>query len=320
MDRLLGSLRKHLFDYENFAITVVDDGTEKTFLEYLSKIYPEVLFLQLSEGVPPDTNCNNLRYVTGWRNFFFSCQAKYVLLLEEDQWLVRPLDLYRPLAFMEKTSARVLQLIWPDNRIEGASIFTNDSCEFSTYLPSFIANATKRSPRWCISGLVTSPLRVVPALASLLTRKVAALHWRSLAMVNPIAGAIFTTSHWLALWKHPQRRINENIQISRALQEIRHSKTPNRFLASSKHQFFYTTYSSSSSSALQSGIHWDRVNFVLSTRWMNGHLQTPPDTMDWSEGEFEEIIEEELGPLFSSAYRTWVSRFKQMHAGPLEQP
>jgi hypothetical protein len=146
-----------------------------------------------------------------------------------------------------------------------------------------------------------------------MTRKIPSLNWRSFAMVNPIAGAIYDTKHWLNLWGTPQRKIHENIQISRALQAIRLSKDPKKFLATSKQQFFYTTYSSSSSATLKTRIDWKRVNVILSQYWMLGKLEMPSGTQDWSEKDIERIIQIELGPECASEYRIWSDRFKGMH-------
>jgi hypothetical protein len=320
LDRLLTSLRDNLINYEECEITVVDDRTEEKFISALKSRFPEVSFSNRAIWPEGQRLVRSLPYVVAWQTAVETCERKYILILEDDQWLTRKLDLRHCIDFMTRSKAWSLFLSSSSAELVDVNLWPTESDNFDHYLPRISADA-EVSVRGIVKRLfvrlITSPNWFVKKLASLvliMLSNYARKAWQSLAMINPMCGAIYQRQHWLRIWSGKFKYINENALISRILKDLRAARRPEEALAVSKQKFFATTFHSSISLTLGLEVDWSKFNKVWSEEWLLGNLQQAEGTEDWSSRHLAEILKRRLGENASSAYEEWVFKFGKLHA------
>ncbi|NQV72152.1 hypothetical protein HQ496_03440 [bacterium] len=152
------------------------------------------------------------------------------------------------------------------------------------------------------------------SLASILAPTIFGKAWQSLAMVNPMCGAIYQRDHWLRIWSGGTSAINENLQISRILKDLNHTRRPFSFLAVAREKSIETTFSSSISWSLGTDVDWVSFNRAWSEEWLSGNLPSPQGVSDWDSNHLAEMLENRLGPQQAKSYKDWVIKFKALHS------
>ena len=283
LERLLVSLETNLKYSHGLRISVVDDRTDERFLSVLKGRFPYVDFGKRSEWREFRRGKMTLPYVRAWQDKARDISSKYLLVLEDDQWLTGELDLDEVEAFMDRESILSLNFAQALSGMESVKFFDCSNSNYLTYLPSSFLQAPLKSEiisRFLID-LLTNPNPIARKLAGALTLlrpMITRPLWRSLASVNPMAGAVFDRQHWMYMWGGKITWINENIQISRVLKWIRNLESPATALAINKKQLIATTYVSTTSLTLGTQIDWDKVNRAISNAWLLGEISVPAES------------------------------------------
>ena len=316
LERLLGSLGQHLKSIEFPDVTIVDDRTDPQHLKLLQERFPWVRF-----GDPSDWSVSHksstLPYVEAWRRAVSSCNEPYVLILEDDQWLCQDLDLDEALRAIEFNSALSLNMSSGLKDLSAVESFVLNNSPYVGILPKTLSDRN-------LASLIRSPFVKMVTAPTPLPRKVSAglmliwpslfrQLWRSLASVNPMAGVIYDKNHWLHLWSGQIPWINENLMISRTISRLRESGFPRNAVLQSNENLFKTSFVSTASLTLGTGVDWPAINNEISQIWYSGQLQIPESCVDWDAGIFAQIISASLGTTMSAEYIDWCGKFQRLH-------
>lgn len=318
LDRLLESLAQNLVRRDNIRTFVVDDRTPKHYLDKLTDKHSEVIIWESSRRSKLGNPGADAPYVENWRLFGSESEAKYLFVLEEDQWLTQELDLVELAKFMDEKKFLVTQLSMASQEIVGAQVNATSSILWDSFIPkgfasfqdSGLLNLLVRS--W--ASFVCSPSAVNRKIfggLSVLLPSLPRSHWVPLAMANPIAGALFNRQYWLSLWRPGQTKINENLQITRALKEISGVAKGKTFFASGNQRYFETSYVSSISLDLGLELDWPHLNSIWSERWLRGEFPNPAANADWDATVLAQMLSE--SNIDPSSYLEWVRRFRLLH-------
>lgn len=317
LDRLLNSLNLYLAFQVPPVITVVDDRTDDHYIDLLRDKYPHVNFDQRSEWEGYVRKRDTLPYVKAWQRAAESSKAKYVLILEDDQWLSRRLDLDLQLQFLEARKSYSHNLSQSaDDLVDVIHFDTGDPSKIA-YLPQLLI-APEGQRQLAKAGLrvLTSPTLIQRKIAGIFTvlfpSKVRPI-WKSMASINPMCGAIFLRTHWLDMWGGKVTWINENIQISRVMRTLSKVKDPSQALSFESEKHFFTTYVSTVSLTLGTGVNWEKVNAALSESWSKGEMEYPDFDKDWDKHYLAGLIESSLGQEMKKEYLSWCARFAALH-------
>lgn len=317
LDRLLASLRRYLVGLSDVDVFVVDDRTDPTFLDALSAKYPEIRIWKSADPIGKENSVDS-DFVQNWRMFAQESTADYLLVIEDDQWLVAELNIFELASFMRSEGLCATQLAIAGRDMPKVDLTCSRADDWDFYLPAqlqaFSNPSFRNLPSRLWTQFVTSPSwiprRAFGALCWVLP-ELDRRSWVPIAMANPIAGVLFQREYWLKLWKPGQERINENLQIKRVIHEITYSQSQHHILAAGKIQYFATTFVSSISLDLGVNLDWSLMNSAWSLSWMEGKLSFPPDSGDWTAEKLAAALEAK--GVDSSRYISWVEKFKEMH-------
>jgi len=320
LDRLLTSLRENLNGYEKCEIFVVDDRTDEKFLKALQLRFPEVNFDKRAIWPAGQGSPRSLPYVEAWKTAVEKCESEYFLILEDDQWLAHKLDLSECIDFVTRGNVWSLQLGISSASLVDANLSSTEWKGFDHYLPRIFSEAggsASGSLKRFVIRFYTSPnwfVKKMAGLVMILFPNSSRLAWQSLAMVNPMCGAVFQRSHWLEIWRGNFISIQENLPISRIVKKLWATSRPEVALAVAKQKMFKTTFNSTISLTLGTDVNWDSFNRVWSEEWLRGNLHHPTGDRDWSSSDLARILDFKLGEHASSSYREWVVRFGELHS------
>lgn len=318
LERLLVSLETNLKYSRELRISVVDDRTDERYLSVLKERFPNVDFGKRSEWGDYKRGKMTLPYVQAWQDKAREISSKYLLVIEDDQWLTGELDLDEVEAFMDRESILSLNFAQELSGMESVEFFDCSNSGYLTYIPSSFLQAPSNSEAISrpLIDLLSNPNPIARKFAGVLTLLSPNLTrplWRSLASVNPMAGAVFDRQHWMYMWGGKITWINENIQISRVLKRLRTLESPTTALAINKKRLIATTYVSTTSLTLGTQISWDSVNRAISDAWLLGEISMPAESKDWDKNQLSAVIETSLGVSMKNEYQLWCDRFARMH-------
>lgn len=319
LDRLLDSLQENLVSWGQTHVHVVDDRTEKKFLDKLQGKFPSVEFSSADPGLERK-NTKELSYVSAWRAAVSNMQTEYVLVLEDDQWLISTLDLRAQVEAMSTAGASSIFLSTGVDDFEGCMLAPLADGTTYNYFPNLLHEWLEQGKR--VSGAWLAFLtqsswvgRKLVSIATLLGLSRVRQDMRSLALINPMCGAIYRREEWLLNWAPPMENINESKIVSRIVRRLAKSSHPNRtrrFLTVST-PLIRTTYVSSISWRLGLDVDWELFNLIWSNSWAVGQLSKPDGLEDWSPEDLAETLSDHVGLAAESAYRAWVQKFQALH-------
>lgn len=310
LDRLLRSLRENLLDFDNYRILVADDRTDENYLAHIQEKYPQLEILRT-----PNLQNKPHGFISNWVAAVRSLEATHILVLEDDQWLTRSLDLDVIFNRIVSDEVQVFSMSHGTSGLPVSGLRQNKQRggdDIAYFIPPSISFDVRSL--WTLTRVfLLTPnswlgLKYLSAL-TILSEK---FKWAffELSVLNPICGAIFTKNLWLAIWPPNQSAICENIQVRRTFVEMRNSKNPSTFLGVHKLSFFRTSHVSSISAARGSGLDWPLLNSHWSEMWLNGQLPIPPKDEDWDENDLAALLRGKVPESVIDTYLDWVIEFK----------
>ena len=170
---------------------MIDDRTHSSHLEALRQRFPNIDWTHNAVWDSPKASLKSLPYIEAWKRGVSSLDTKYVLILEDDQWLAHPFNLSLALEVIYKLNALTLNLGTGSEDLHNCEVGRTGYEDFDWYLPrvgqfGVSSGHLHRSP---VERLLSSPnwiLRNLSALLGIVWQAEATSAWKTLAMVNPM--------------------------------------------------------------------------------------------------------------------------------------
>ncbi|MBF9222155.1 glycosyltransferase family protein [Hymenobacter ruricola] len=272
LERCLRSIERYVTG--TYTVRILDDGTPAQYLRRIQELFPHV---KIAHSPRYEQKAAALhRHVAGEGQFderiipisFWKAQIEectdIFLLLEDDIWLIEPLDLDFMAQQMRQHRLATIKLSWLGNPrlVPGRRLPLAENLE---ELVPEIPLATRL--------VFLNELRVRSVLFRLgLLRffKPDLEYQLPLYALYSVASAFFDKSYWLHLWEDSQVSIDEAQQLRRAVQWQRQHRP--RF-AKSQREVTKTSFITSATNMF-AGVDFDvfRFSYHLNQAWLRGEL------------------------------------------------
>jgi hypothetical protein len=293
-------------------VIVLDDGTPKKYLDKIKQNHPFAEF-QFSEAWSAKIKEQENALKTGIENFSKNVPiqfwrkavedtGKYFVLTEDDIWYTKNINLNEYALLTTQEKINMLKLYWFKNplMIKGVleSVAGSDIEIIKPEIP-FMAEYIIKN-RYYLHSIL------------LLFKRMKRDFYTQLYTVYGIAGHIYNKDFWLYLWSQKQKKIEEMIQLGKALEWKR--KFPETKFAKTKEEKLNTSFlTSTSGSEEKLGFSMFRVNHALNEAWYNGQLDAMSNfPKDFTSGQIMDILRlsgmEEKKVI---AWKKWSDNFKE---------
>ena len=316
--RLLDSLEKYLKSREALNVIVVDDRTDQEFLDYLAARHPKVLFKSVGGKLSSKGKPESLPYVKSWHDTVSQMDTEFVMILEDDQWLISDIEISEYIESMLSFNSSLIFLSKSPEELIGCKTESVEGRQLSAYMPEILSRVISEDSKHdlllarflSMHGVLG---RKFVAGATILSPRLVKESWASLAMVNPMCGVIYRREDWLENWKGDFKNINENRMISRAVSRLMASPSIGKHFLVPHTSQVKTTFVSSISWDLGTGVDWEACNLAFSHSWIRGDLAFPEGSQDWDAQALASIVRRSLGVEAQKKYLQWVQKFWAMH-------
>tara|TARA_R110002049_G_scaffold2814_3_gene22785 strand:+ start:2561 stop:3559 length:999 start_codon:yes stop_codon:yes gene_type:complete len=216
LDRCLYSISIHL---KNFIgnIYILDDGTPNIYLERIQLKYTKVIILKSDNYETKSKfieihNYNLPNKIPS--NFWYQSAVKiseYFIVLEDDMWFTKTIDVDRLKHNCEKENVALLKLFWVGNTKVIGDVSIKNVDNIVLYKPIIQFNNptvfkyiyTKHNPLWrkllTVLGLFSSQKEL------------------QYYTIYSVAGAIFKKDYYLGIWENSNTFVNEKQQLINAI-------------------------------------------------------------------------------------------------------
>lgn len=315
LDRCIYSIYKHVKG--DFTIKVLDDGTPAVFLEKLQVKYPEISILKSpfyekkSDAIVQHVLENKTYNVSGIPDDFWyeqlSTGSANLLLLEDDIWITRDIDINQVETMIEEYQLACIKLYWGNNEkiIQGKKKAIDASIELLTDIPFPIKSPglfrflmSKKTKLFALAG----KLGIVP--------ETFLLPYYSIYVV---AGAFFKRDYWLHLWKNNGGSVNEPTQLYRALSYVKKNKVN---VGKMVNEASSTSFITSTTNYYQDiSLDFIKLNYYINEAWFHEELSAEnnfPDDFDLQ--YLEKILKRyKVNSVDFESWNLWIARFKQQY-------
>lgn len=300
-----------------FRITVLDDGTPPAYLEKIQSSFPEIIIRRsalyeekvraIEAHVKGQAPFQSFQIPVDLWTAQVASASQVFLLLEDDIWLTEKVDLAQLRSQMEQHHVVVAKIGWSGNKNvnQGKISVLSDALE-------------SIEPKLPVASSV-----MFEAIA-LNKYKVRSLLYR-LGFVNDefnlpyyamyaVAAAMFDKSYWLSLWENAGQRVNETLQLNKAL----HWKNshPGDAFGKSRQELCKTSYISSATNNFE-GVNLDMIvlNHHLNEAWLSGQLDPmnnfPRDfDVSYLQGLLKTVADKRYS---AEGWNQWITRFKNQY-------
>ncbi len=315
LERCLRSIERFIIG--EYTIRVLDDGTPPEYLDKIQKLFPlvqifrsplyEQKVLALGRHIAGEKKFDQFTIpISFWKEQISHCTSVF-LLLEDDIWLVEPVDLTFFQQQMMSSQLATVKLSWLGNPrlVPGRRIALAPNLE---ELVPEIPLATKL--------IFLNKLRVRSVLFRLGLLKLFKpdLEYQlPLYALYSVAAAFFDKSYWLYLWEDSQTSIDEAQQLRRAVQWWQQHQP--RF-AKTQQEVTRTSFITSATNMFP-GVDLDifRFNYHLNNAWLRGEVDVmrnfPRDLPEDYLRTFLDAAQDS-----NSTYQEWLrwtARFKEQY-------
>lgn len=314
LDRCLHSIGK--FVRGEKKIIVLDDGTDSRYLDKITSKYPEVTILRSEFADEKAEKIRNHHQnnvpVEGlklpsrfWRESIFANAGKYFLLLEDDMWFTQSFDLAQAQEVINRENIALLKLTHFGNPrlISGQRIQLNEN------LTEIVPDLPVADPGLFKNLMIKNPLKIFSVLIKLgLVDRLIKIRYYT---IYNVAGCIFSRDYYHFLWEDVPEKVNEDLQLVKAVQYLRDHKP--RYAATSD-DVLLTSFSSSATNMF-ADIDFDvfRFSHLLNENWLSGKFDSTADLSgDIPEKEIFELISRD-GRLKVEEWQKWKEVFKKQY-------
>lgn len=219
LDRCIQSIYANVQDV-TLSIKVLDDGTPSRYLQKIQLKYPKVIIIksvfydEKSKSIDENQEIRSLKIpIDLWINAAKNA-SDYFLLLEDDIWFTKTINLEDTQAILQEENINLLKLIWLNNPklIHGATLKIRDNV--TIYQPNFFTS--KPLLHRLIFGTTRYYLKEVMSFCGLYSQD-KALHYYS---IYGVAGAVFKKDYFINLWNKHENQVDENLQLKNAVKYL----------------------------------------------------------------------------------------------------
>ncbi len=236
LDRCIQSIYANVLN-SPVSISILDDGTPSKYLDKIQSKFPEVKIIksefyeEKSKSIEDNKVLKNHKIpINLWLNVAKQA-SDYFLLLEDDIWFTKNINLQESEAILKERNVAILKLIWLNNPklVQGKTKTIKEI--FTVYEP----NVFTKNPYLyrLIFGITRFGNRKLMHFLKLFSDE-KALNYYS---IYGVAGAIFQKKYFLNLWHKHQNTVDENLQLKNAVKfwynnsDINFARTSQEFLA-----------------------------------------------------------------------------------------
>ena len=274
LDRCLYSIKKHIKGCSN--IFVLDDGTPEKYLNKIVQKYLNVKVLKSDLYSIKSNSIDDLQEFKIPIDLWVKSAEEasdYFLLLEDDFWMIRDLDLSRINYDLKDRQIVFLKLFWLGNPKLTTTRIKEKLDRFNIVAPKLITN----SP-YLFKLIFSTYGYKFNSLMSF-------LKLNSFDNILPyysiysVAGSVFKKSYFTNLWIDHSNKVDESLQILNALKYFK--KHPESQVAHAKTECFKTGFNSSATFGvnqnLKNNLELLKVNSLLNESWLNNEFDVIKD-------------------------------------------
>lgn len=312
LDRCIQSIYENVSD-KAVPITILDDGTPDKYLKKIQLKFPEVKIIksefydEKSSFIQRNQALENTKIpINLWMNAAKNA-SKYFLLLEDDIWFTREIDLQKKQKTLMDENIFLVKLIWLNNPklIHGKTKKTQDN--IIVYEPKvFTKNPILHR---LIFGITRFGNRKLMRFLNLFSDD-KALDYYS---IYGVAGAIFRKDYFLSLWYNSVNEVDENLQLINAVKFWHKNKNIN--FARTNQEFLATGFLSSATNKHFNNKDFDLFQFnrVINEAWFSDKFDAMDNfPKDLNNLAIAEILTNENHPNAQvDDWNQWVFKFKK---------
>jgi glycosyltransferase involved in cell wall biosynthesis len=312
LDRCIQSIYRNVQD-KNLHIVILDDGTPAKYLEKIKKKFHEIEIIK-SKFHEMKTNSLAQNKAIETTNvpielWLQSAQnaSDYFLLLEDDIWFTKKIDLEETQNTLKENTIYMLKLFWLNN----PQLVYGTTKKINNFISIYTPRVFTKLPflHRLIFGTTRFGIRKCMAFLGLFSKE-KALHYYS---IYGVAGAIFQKKYFLSLWKGHNNEVDENLQLKNAVQFW--YKNPLIQFARTEEEIVATGFSSSATNKNYDTGQFDIFTFnkILNEAWFEDRLLSVTDfNNDLSKREIETILLQNNNPKADvSDWHKWTTSFKK---------
>lgn len=317
MDRCIQSVYLNVRD-KDLKIIILDDGTPEKYLNKLKKKYPEIillksdLYIEKSKAISNQNRVDNSKIPIDLWIEAAKKASNYFLLIEDDFWFTKPLNLKKIRLNLEADKIQMLKLCWLGNPNLLPKKNIKKNAEYSVFTPNlyitspFLFNLVFRFHRFKIRKILTFfSIYSIEKLLDYYT-------------IYATSGAIFKKKYFLKLWKNHQNNVDEGLQLSNAVQYIFRKKKLHYF-GFTNTEFLKTGFLSSATNFEKKydNVNLDMFTFnnIVNEAWFKGDFD-PFDNYpkDLNEIEIEKLLTHANNTdAINLEWKKWVQEFKNQY-------
>jgi len=311
LERCILSVKR--FVEGDYTIKILDDGTPSKYLEKIRDHHPDVqfclsgLYRQKAKAIEAHIKENvpfNLFSIPVelWVNEI-SKASEVFLLLEDDIWLTRHLDLAKTNRDFEQNKLAILKLFWAGNAklIEGKKKRLNSEIEEVNPQINLLTKALVKN---------TCKVRDLFNRANLLN----STSYFSVYSLYTVASAFFQKAYWLYIWQNAGHKVDESRQLLNAIRwkELHPKMKYSKMLQEITKTSFIT---SATNNFPEIPIDIMRVNYHLNELWLKGELNSEENMPgDFELGYISVLLSKLQDPLCKPEdWLNWVECFKNQY-------
>lgn len=278
LDRCLFSIRKFTRGYDK--IYVLDDGTPAKYMEKISNKYPEVIFFRsefyseksrkienyINHGLPVQDLKLPSKF---WKDTIFKFAKTHFVLLEDDMWFNKSIDLNIIEAIMIEKKMSILKFFHFNNYrlISGKKInLTNNVVQI---IPKLIIT----DPYMFKNIMIRNPLKIFSILTKIrLVDRFAKINYYT---IYNVAGCVFDKKYYNYLWSDVNEKVDEDLQLIKA---VEYNKKYSPGYGYTSEDVIQTSFSSSATNMFNDiDFNVFQYNYLLNEEWFADNFNSCND-------------------------------------------
>lgn len=310
LDRCLFSIFLFVKNF-NGKIFILDDGTPQVYLDKIKLKYPDVIIVKSDNYKQKSKLIESQNYELPeiipsklWYEVA-KIASDYFIVLEDDIWFTKQIDIERLRGYCEKENLALLKLFWVSNKkVIGHNVIKQND-DFVIYKTGIkIKQPIIYKYLYTKHNIIWQKLLRIHGLVS----TTQALKYYT---IYSVAGAIFKKSYFLSIWKNSANKVNEKEQIKNALKYVKDNKV---YFGRTNTEVLKTGFMSSASSKYNySKFSIHNFNYVLNNFWLsNDSFFSTNLESDLDENKIKDILKSnDKSDTYINQWQDWVGNFKQ---------
>lgn len=318
LDRCLSSILSSVKG--EYSIHILDDGTPEKYLDKIQKKYPFVKITKsenylektkaIEENLSSGKEINGFQIPTNlWINAIKNA-SKYVIVIEDDVWVTRKIDVNFLCNISEKHQISLIKLGWLGNSKDDKWLNIkkiDDNIE--TTIPKKLFLSSERIMEYFFYN--KCKFFSIGYRLGFFDNETKLKYWA----LNSILMGFWNKEYWLSIWKDAKGKVDEKQQLKNAaIYYKKHGLKNEYFIARLKNESLKTTFQSSATNSYhQYGFKFDVnvFNHLINMAWYEGAFDSMKNfPHDFSIEYFKKFLNNRIE---STEFENWVNDFKEQY-------